>query len=393
MKKVMILGGARAQLSLIRTAKKMGFKTIVVGIEGNYPGYSLADEYYPVDIFNKEKVLKIANEIKIDGISMVCSDFGLATIGYVCDKMGLSGITEYSAEVSSNKLKMKELFEEAGVRTAKYRIIRNDNDVKEALKVLSFPLIVKAVDLQGSRGIYICRDKQSVIDKYKLSIDESRVDYCIVEEFIEGEEFGAQAFVYKGEVVFVLPHGDKTIKINSTQVPMIHYAPYKEDNPQLNNEIIDLCKKSMRALSLDNCAVNIDLIMKDGVPYIIEVAGRAGANCLPELVGTKFGVNYYKMVLMAAVGEDPRPCFESGVRLSQTVMTKMIPSMKSGLVEEITSCPDDIHLFFKPGDQIRAFTNSRDYIGETLCIGESVEECENILENRESKMVIKLKEN
>lgn len=33
--------------------------------------------------------------------------------------------------------------------------------------------------------------------------------YCIVEEFIEGWEFGAQAFVYNNEVLFVMPHGDR----------------------------------------------------------------------------------------------------------------------------------------------------------------------------------------
>lgn len=36
----------------------------------------------------------------------------------------------------------------------------------------------------------------------------SRTDSYIIEEFIEGEEFGAQAFVYRGKVQFILPHGD-----------------------------------------------------------------------------------------------------------------------------------------------------------------------------------------
>ena len=71
----MILGGGQAQLELIKTAKAMGLYTIVVGISGNYPGYEIADKCFFVDIFDKEKVLDIAKEELIDGISMVCSDF------------------------------------------------------------------------------------------------------------------------------------------------------------------------------------------------------------------------------------------------------------------------------------------------------------------------------
>lgn len=391
MKKVLILGGGRAQLSLIQTAKDMGLGTVVVGIEGKYPGYSLADEYYPVDIFNKDDVLKIAIKTKIDGVAIVCSDFGLSTVGYVCDKLNLCGISEYAAEMSSNKLKMKEQFEKCGVRTAKYRIIQNDIDVDKAIEVLTFPLIVKAVDLQGSRGIYICQDKQSLLNCYKLSIKESYVDYCIVEEFIEGEEFGAQAFVYNGQVIFVLPHGDLTLNLNSTQVPIVHYAPYIENNFQLLNEVELLCKHAIKALSLDNCAVNVDLIIKDGIPYVIEVAGRAGANCLPELVSAVLGLNYYEMILMTAIGDNPQEYFESGKRFGGTVMTKMLFSKNSGIVKTITY-PSNIHMFVKEGDEIRKFQNSRDYIGEIIVQGHSFEECERQIKDRTDNINIQYEE-
>jgi len=391
MKTLLVLGGARAQLKLINTAKEMGLRTVVVGIPGNYPGYELADVYIPVDIYNKEGVLKVAKQYSINGISMVCSDFGLSTVGYVCDEMGLSGLSEYAADASSNKLKMKQLFEQENVRTAKFRMIRNDCDVNDAVQVLSFPLIVKSVDLQGSRGIYICHDIQSLLDCYKLSIEESRVDYCIVEEFIEGEEFGAQAFVYNGEVIFVLPHGDKTMKINSTQVPLIHYTPYKENNKELLCEIGDLCRRAIKALTIDNSAVNIDLIIKDNIPYIIEVAARAGANCLPELVGTKLGLNYYKMVILGAIGENPKTYYESAHPFIGSVMTKMIFSQKGGVVTSIESCPSNITLFVKEGDEIRSFTNSRDYIGETISIGDSLNECEQKIKMWENNLQLSIK--
>lgn len=391
MKKILVLGGARAQLNLIRIAKEMGIYTVVVGTAGNYPGYKIADEYKPVDIFDKKGVLKIARELEINGISMVCSDFGLSTVGYVCDKMGLSGISEYSAEVSSNKMRMKELFEKADVKTAKYNIIKNDKDAIKASNDLAFPIIVKAVDLQGSRGIYICEDPQSLMLNYKKSIAESRVDYCLAEEFLIGEEFGAQAFVYNGEVLFVLPHGDKTIAINSSQVPMYHYIPYMEGNVELNRKVDRICRKAIKALALDNCAVNIDLILKDGEPYVIEIAGRAGANCLPEMVSAKYGINYYKMVVLCAMGDDPKGYFDSRNEIENAVMTKMIFSRNNGVIENVVNCPAEIQLFVKTGDFIHEFTNSRDYIGQVICVDSNICNCEQRISALESQIQLKLK--
>lgn len=393
MKKILILGGARAQLELIKTAKEMGIYTVVVGTAGDYPGYKIADEHLPINIFDKEEVLRVARELDINGISMVCSDFGLSTVGYVCDKMGLSGLSEYSAEVSSNKLRMKELFEKADVKTAKYKIIKNDIDAIKATQDLAFPIIVKAVDLQGSRGIYICEDSQTLMFHYKKSIAESRVDYCIAEEFLIGEEFGAQAFIYNGEVLFVLPHGDKTIAINSTQVPMYHYVPYMEGNVELNRKVDRICRKAIKTLSLDNCAVNIDLILKDGEPYVIEVAGRAGANCLPELVSAKYGINYYKMIILCAMRDDPMGYFYSRNEIAKTVMTKMIFSRNSGIIEKVVHCPAKIQLFVKEGDFVQKFTNSRDYIGQTICVDSNIHNCEQRISEWESQMHLILKEN
>lgn len=230
MKKILILGGGIAQLELIKTARRLGLYVIVVGIEGNYPGYEYADKCYFVDIYNKKAVLELARKEGIDGVSMVCSDFGLETIGYLNDKLGLMGLSEKVAIDSANKFQMKKVLKVHGIETADYRIISNDEEVHTAIRELHFPLIVKAVDLQGSRGIYICRTEQEVFDNYRKSIEESRQDYCIIEEFIEGEEFGAQAFVYDNEILFVLPHGDIIWNSGRTNIPIGHYMPlWRED--------------------------------------------------------------------------------------------------------------------------------------------------------------------
>lgn len=57
--------------------------------------------------------------------------------------------------------------------------------------------------------------------------------------------------------------------------------------------------------------MNIDLLKADdGQIYIIELTGRVGATCLPELVSLYYGINYYEMIVKNALGEDPRQVFD-----------------------------------------------------------------------------------
>ena len=390
MKKILILGGARAQVKLIETAKEMGIYVIVVGIPGEYPGYQLADKYYPIDIFDKNSVLKICKEEAIDGISMVCSDFGLQTVGYICDNLNLNGISEKSAIISSNKLLMKQEFEKAGVNTAKFRIVTSDDDIKKVIKELSFPLISKSVDLQGSRGIYISKDENELLVNYKKSIHESNEDYCIVEEYIEGEEFGAQAFVHNGEILFILLHGDLLYNSGQTKIPIGHYTPFFQNPSCLIEKTKELCKASLQSLKLNNCAVNIDIIIKDNEPYILEVTGRAGANYLPELVSTYLGINYYKLILLSAIGENAKSYYDTNKRTEKVILSKMIYSSQSGIINHI-SVPENVEIFVKPNEAIKKFTNSRDCIGQTLCTGDTLEECIKIMNERIEQININLK--
>lgn len=379
-KKLLILGGGQAQIELIKTARSMGIQTIVVGLRGNYPGYEIADKVYNVDLLDKMAVLKIAIEQNINGACMVCSDIGLDTLGFICDKLHLTGITEKSALLSANKLSMKKKLIEHNITTAKYTLVSNMNDVERIRYNLHLPLMVKATDLQGSKGIFKCDNYDDLKEYCRKAIKLSNEDYCIVEEYIDGEEFGAQAFIYDGNIMFILPHGDIVYRDKDTSVPIGHYMPYRDNNESLKYSIFSCVEKSVKALGLNNCAVNIDFIIKDNVPYVLELTGRAGANFLPELTGTYLGLNYYKLIIIMALGFSPNVYFESRKQKYGAVVSRQIYSHKSGIVKDIhikyNNKINIISLFIGKGDMINQFRSSSDCIGKVLCAGNSLNECE-----------------
>ena len=387
-RKLLIQGAGRGNLGLVKTAKSHEVYTIVTGLGGDYPCNPFVDKFCLADISDPSAVLKVAKKENIDGAIICCSDTGLKAIGRCNDVMGLTGLTEKAAEESSNKLLMKQRLMDEGVRTAQFYKIKTYEELEVAVEKIGYPIIIKAVDLQGSRGINIVRDKIDLKTAFYNTMSLTKQNFCIVEEFIVGKEYGAQAFVYQRKVLFVLPHGDETLMCR-TAVPIGHYMPY-EISDSLFEDTCEQVKNAIKALSFDNCAVNVDLIEKDGKAFIIELTGRVGANCLPELTSNYFGINYYEMILSTCLGENPLPYFNERKAPCAT-LARMIRSDKAGIVKSV-NVPDiengQIHMFIKEGSDVHVFTNCNDAIGEVIVKGKDMEECENLINNAMSAIKI-----
>lgn len=391
MNKILINGAGRGCLNLTKTAKKMGLFVVVTGMDG--PCIPLADKAYrEVHPGHPEEVLEIAKTENVNAVVTCCNDMGLASVGYCCDQLHLTGLSFEAAMISSNKLLLKERLCAKHVRTAKFKKIYSLKDLEHALEELHLPVIVKATDLQGSRGITIVQTKEGLADAFHEAMTLTHKDYCIVEEFIVGTEFGAQAFVYNGEVLFVLPHGDVTF-MSKTAVPIGHYMPYTM-NKELAEDVQLQAQNAIKAIGLDNCAVNIDFIERDNKAYIIELTGRGGANGLTDITGLYYGINYYEMIIQTALGGDPRIIFSKQYKTPLATRSEMIKSSCSGVLKCLC-VPKfenvELNFFVKEGDEIRSFTNCNDVIGEIFVSGKTQSDCEAKIKECISKIAINIK--
>ena len=382
MKKLLILGAGIYQVPLIKTAKAMGIQTIVASIPGNYPGFELADKVYYENTTDYKKILEIAKEESIDGIVTAGTDVAVITIGKVCDELGLKGLSAEAAECATDKLLMKQCYEKYGVRSAKFRRISfDDADYAKSIEDLTLPVMFKSVDSSGSRGITKVDDPSGFEAARRNVLENTRSDYFIVEEYVEGEEFGAQAFMQDGKLEFILPHGDYVFK-GDTGVPVGHFAPY-----DLDPEVIEDARKQLagaaRAMQLDNCAINADFILKDGKTYVLELGGRSGATCLAELVSIYYGFDYYEKIIRVAIGEkvDFSVCGKVDSTLSGTPnASHLLMSDKDGVIVSQTdeNAPDpdicEVQFDYKPGDSVHKFKVGPHRIGHVITKGKSLDD-------------------
>ena len=365
----MILGAGTYQVPLIQTARRMGLYTIVVSIPGDYQGFALADKIYELDTRDKERILEAAREEQIDGICTSGTDVAVSTIGYVCEKMGLSGIPQEAAAILTDKALMKEAFLKGGVSASTGMRVYSLAEARGAAERIGYPVVVKRVDSSGSRGITVVEQPEKLEEAYHYASERSTRDYVLVEGFIRGTEIGVDGFVQDGQLVFLAPHTKFVYRGKNTTIPVGHAFPY-HCTQEVYDEIGRQMQAAVTASGADQCSVNADVFVDGNKVSIIEMGGRTGATCIPELISIYYGFDFYEKMLRSALGEQvefnctgSQPCM---AKLLLSPVEGKITSIDKGGIRALEEQGLTISLDFPVGHKVFAMADGTDRIGHII---------------------------
>lgn len=153
-KKLMLLGGIRYLLPVIKAAHEQGYYVITADYLPDNIAHKYSDEYVNVSIIDKEAVLKVAQEKQIDGIMSFGVDPGVAAASYVQNKMGLPSFGPFeSVEILQNKDRFRAFLTNHGFNVPQ---AKGFDSVQSAMKEsywFPWPVIVKPTDAAGSKGV------------------------------------------------------------------------------------------------------------------------------------------------------------------------------------------------------------------------------------------------
>ena len=380
MKKLLLLGGSRFLLPVIREAKSLGCHTVTCDYLPDNIAHRYSDEYHNVSIIDREAVLALARELQIDGIMSFGCDPGVVTAAYVAEQMGLPNVGPYeSVAILQDKGRFRTFLREHGFTVPASAVF---SAKAEALTAGGFryPVIVKPVDSAGSKGVSRVDAPEGLSAAYDNAQAHSLCGRVIVEEFIEQQGFASdtESFTVDGELCFASFNNQYFDKRAANPYTPAGFTWPSTMPAEIQAELRSELQRLLRLLNMGTAVYNIECRMgTDGRAYLMEVSPRGGGNRLCEMLRYTTGQNLIRCAVQAALGlpfEAPHDPEYSG-HWSYVALHSYVSGSFAGLkiAEEVRPYLVEEDLWVRPGDPIEAFSGANKTIG-TLVLNWPTEE-------------------
>lgn len=357
-RKVMILNTSHNDLDMIKSLKKMDQYVIATGFTSGLIGEQYVDEYIRMDYSKKEEVLQLAREKEIEGICACCNDFGVVTAAYVAREMNLPGHdTLDNINSIHNKARFHQLAERLEIPVPRGNSFEDITLAKEYCDDLSYPIMVKAVDLSAGNGIRKVENKQEAMAAIDHSFEKSKKKEIIIEEYIEGTQHAICTFLKNQKVVSVVSNNEYSI-INPYRVEIDTFPA--TDFEMVKEQLISYVEKIAGELQLVDGIFHMQYRMREGKPIIIEAMRRTLGNMygVPARMVQDFAWEYWEARTHVGLKCDNihGTIKTNGYSAYRTIMAKRNGKIKEIIIDSILK-PYVQSIFYikNTGDEIRNY--------------------------------------
>ncbi len=304
MKKALVLAGGLPQIALIEDLKSRGITTVLADYNENPVARKHADKFYQVSTLDVMAIENIAKEENVDFLITVCTDQALLTVAKVSETLGLPCYIDYETALNvTNKSYMKKVFVENGIPTAKHLIL--DEYSKDVIDSISYPLIVKPVDCNSSKGVKKVINDEELKTALDMAIKYSRTNSAVVEEYIEGVELSVDVYVEEGKARLLAVSQLDKISDNEKFI-ICRSKSTTEIASSLRIKIEQVAQQIADAFGLKNSPMLIQMINRNDNVYVLEFSARTGGGEKFITIKELSGFDVVKAVVDLTLGKIPK---------------------------------------------------------------------------------------
>lgn len=337
---LMVLGAGKLQVNAIKRAEELGYAVLAVDYNETSVGKEYSTYQGLASTFDYDACLKLAREYAIDGIMTVGTDQPVLIAAQIAEALDLPFyISSDVAKAVTNKKYMKEIFIDHDIPCVQSVIYRGDDAV---LKDLKEPLVLKPVDSQGQRGIFLVEEKFHVKDKFHESLSFSREDYILVEEYYEHTEITVSGWVSKGQT-YILSITDRVTfdELSKLGICISHeYPTYQQKTVQ--KEAVSLTEKIVSAFGIKEGPIYFQMLVGDEGVKVNEIACRIGGAYEDYFMPVVTGVDLLKMNIDYCMGNsvDISPFKEHDFFSSPYCLSAQLFFANPGKIDKIIGLDD-----------------------------------------------------
>ena len=347
---------------------------------------------------------QVRGDSQIGGV-LVVGDRPSVAAAFVARGLGLAYNHPASVEACRSKLRMREVFRDAGLQVPWFRTVSLHPLPEPALLGMAYPCVLKPLSRSASQGVIRANNREDFLSASRriqalLHSPEIRAgrednsDQIVVEGYIPGAEVAVEGLLSDGELR-VLAIFDKPDPLEG---PFFEETIYTTPSrwPEAQQRQIEKCAAdAVRALGLTQCPVHAEFRINENGVCPLEVAPRPiGGLCARALrfqsSATDEAIGLEELLLRHAVGlsinEWRRERSASGVM--------MIPVPTSGILEMVegeqaarsTSGVTELYITARLHDYVTAWPEGSSYLGFLFAKADNAGQVEDVLRLAHSKL-------
>jgi predicted ATP-grasp superfamily ATP-dependent carboligase len=389
-------------------ARKLGIELVFVTDRCHQLDDPWGDRAIPVHFESPDEAAYVILETErgqnVDGI-LALGDRPAVAAAYVARGLGISYNHPASVEACRSKLRMREVFREAGLRVPWFRAVSASPTPEPTLLGISYPCVLKPLSLSASQGVVRADSREeflSAATRIRRLLEspeiqatrEPNLDQILVEGYITGREVAVEGLLTDG-TLRVLAIFDKPDPLEGPYFEETIYVTPPRLTDSQQREIERGTADSISALGLSQGPVHAEFRINEEGVWPLEVAPRPiGGLCAKALRfapdATSEPIGLEELLLRHALslpGSD-----WSRERAASGVM--MIPVPKSGVLEKIEgadaarSVPGitALEITARLHDYIAAWPEGSSYLGFLFARGRTALEMEEAIRMAHAKL-------
>jgi biotin carboxylase len=380
-RRLLVLGAGPAQLGLLAAARDSGCFVIAADRDPAAPGFRFADRRAIVSAEDEPALAQLAEAEEVDGIIAPGIDWPVAIAARIATRLGLPHpLTPESAVLATSKLEQRQHFLEAQVPQVAWETCRTVEEARAAAERLGLPLVVKAPDRQGQRGLGLVRDVDELDPAAEEALLASRSSLAILEQYAPGRELTVNAFSFQGRFVPLTVTDREVAEPPAFGVALAHVWPSTLE-PSAIGIAVDAARSAAAALGIDDGPTYTQILATPGGPRVVELAARLGGGHDADLCRAALGVDLNGLALAAAFGEEIDESALVPRALAAGVCVRFLVA-PPGALAEVRGAEEagelegiELVLIYRlPGYILTPLRRGSDRAGAILAVGDSREE-------------------
>ncbi len=375
-KRLLVLGAGPGQLGLLEAARRRELYLLAADRDPGAPGFPIADRRALISAEDEPALERLAAAAEIDGVIAPGIDWSVAIAARISAKLGLPHpLGVESAQLAVSKLKQRERFAEAGLPFARYAVASRGEEAEAAAAEFGFPVVVKAPDRQGQRGLALARGHEELGPAVELALAASRSGLCIIEQLEPGREATVIGFSLDGDYHALAVTDRRSASAPAFGVSLEHVWPSSLAEVE-QEKTIEIAGRAVASLGIEQGPSYVQVIVGERGPLVVELAARLGGGHEAELIEAALGIELNGLALAAALGEAIDPEALVPRSLVGGACTRFLVAPEGELVavhgvEEAGALEGvkRVRVYREPGYVFTPFRSRSDRAGSLLVLG------------------------